>query len=135
MSLQIAVREARIECQSIIDLVGSDHCGIRRLVVLPLSVRFAEQAAERQAVGREQRIGGLQIDRAAEAAFGERRIGILDDVDAAHQFARDGLQRTVLRVAAGAAAGGFAGHVELLSRQKHIAVQRREVLPQPVDEY
>ncbi len=36
---------------------------------------------------------GLQVDGAAEAALGDRGVGVLEDVDAADLFARDGLER------------------------------------------
>jgi hypothetical protein len=133
--LLIIVGDAGREGQDITEFVAADQGCVRRPLILPLSIGFAEIAAQSQTIGPREWITRLQIDRAAEAAFGHRGLRILVHVDAADFLARYAFERVVLGVATRALIRAFARHIKFFAGQKHVTVECRQVLSQAIDQY
>ncbi len=135
LGLLMVVGEAGGHRHLIVEIVGADQRADRGPVVLALIHRHAEIAAQRPADRLLQRVAGLQIDGAAQAAFGDRGLGVLIDVDAADFLGRNTFQRAILRAAAGATARAFARDIEFLAGQEDVAIQGGQILAQAVDQH
>ncbi len=135
MSFLVVEGHARGEADAVAELVRPDQHAGGQLARSALRGRLPEISAERESLGTGQWIARLQFDRAAETALGHRGVRILEHVDAGYEFARNPLERPVLRIAACTPAGALARHVELPAGEKQVPVQRRQILTQSVDQH